>query len=165
MFDFKNIAPLEKDDEGFAFRKGSNFCISLPAGEYFISDPCLIFQGKNGDWMKFVEESQDKDDFLFKVDHENNDGHSFYVASFTTAYGDGIYTDSNGNDYGVDAGLISIMNTDAVSLSENEEDAKLSDEKIIKVESNLLIVKDQEHYKLSIIPDLEQEKIITIDIS
>jgi hypothetical protein len=73
----------------------------MPAGEYYIGDLCYVMT--NEEWREFCDITLDgqkvKDgEFEFK------DGRRF--ATYSTAFGDGVYHDQYGHSYSVDAGLI-----------------------------------------------------------
>jgi hypothetical protein len=73
----------------------------MPAGKYYIGDLCYVMT--NEEWREFCEITLDgqkvKDgEFQFK------DGRRF--ATYSTAFGDGVYHDQYGHSYSVDAGLI-----------------------------------------------------------
>ena len=82
----------------------------LPAGKYYIGDPCYVVADNL--WDKLIDSTG-----CFGLDLENvtnwNDGKFFYKAlpcfASGTAYGDGVYRDGMGGKYPVDAGLIGIM--------------------------------------------------------
>jgi hypothetical protein len=73
----------------------------MPAGKYYIGDLCYVMT--NEEWREFCDITLDgqkvKDgEFQFK------DGRRF--ATYSTAFGDGVYHDQYGHSYSVDAGLI-----------------------------------------------------------
>lgn len=75
----------------------------LEAGTYYVGDLCYVL-------------SQDDYDEIVCT-FRYNDGDVYTINGFTfawahTAYGDGCYTDSEGNHYPVDAGLIGILRVD-----------------------------------------------------
>ena len=79
----------------------------LPAGIYFIGDPCYLFKNDSGG-----PGDQAWDDICRQIDE--NPSYVGKLISFAdklafiggTAYGDGTYNDYEGHKYGVDAGLI-----------------------------------------------------------
>lgn len=75
--------------------------ITLPAGKYYVGDPCYTLQGKQDEWIKVLESSN-----YFKVPYKK--GRKTAVA-FSTEYGDGEYKDNEGRSYPVDAGLIGVV--------------------------------------------------------
>lgn len=73
----------------------------MPPGKYYIGDLCYVMT--NEEWREFCDITLDgqkvKDgEFEFK------DGRRF--ATYSTAFGDGVYHDRYGHSYSVDAGLI-----------------------------------------------------------
>ena len=85
----------------------------LPAGKYWIGDPCYVLDDDNGDfdWGTFCR-------FCFQGDSSGrkNEGivthQGITFAYFGTAYGDGAYVDQEGNLYGVDAGMLGCIPID-----------------------------------------------------
>lgn len=84
----------------------------LPAGDYFISDPCYPFPNtgeKSELWNDVLEES---DYFSKPVNLPNI---NIWVAS--TTYGDGTYYSTNGqHEFGVDSGTLGIMTKETVDF-------------------------------------------------
>lgn len=75
----------------------------LEAGTYYVGDLCYVLS------------EDDYDEIVCTFQY--NDGEVYTINGFTfawahTAYGDGCYTDSEGNHYPVDAGLIGILRVD-----------------------------------------------------
>lgn len=68
---------------------------TLPAGTYFIGDPCYAIADDR--WSDFCDAVETNDVTEF-------DGYKMFASS--TAYGDGLYLGSDGADYPVDAGLL-----------------------------------------------------------
>lgn len=73
----------------------------LPAGKYFIGDPCYAFQ-VDGSWDVVLEKSD-----YFSRPSVEIDGK--VLCAFSTVWGDGEYLDQNDNAYPVDAGLIGVV--------------------------------------------------------
>lgn len=69
---------------------------TFPAGKYYIGDPCFVL-----------------DDEQYSAVCDGDEGfHSngkHVLGYFSTAYGDGCYRGTNGESYGVDAGIIGIV--------------------------------------------------------
>lgn len=99
----------------------------LNPGKYYIGDLCYVI-GKNSDdpnrtgrddWMHFLEESYWKvatDECPGgPVEYKGHKGFAAY-----TAYGDGCYSDEEGNTYGVDAGMIGIIPIEACEVPEDK---------------------------------------------
>ena len=74
---------------------------TLPAGRYIIGDLCYRDQE---DWDQMIDSYQPG-----KV-KSLDDGRKYVYLK--TAYGDGSYSDQNGNEYWVDSGTIGIMQYD-----------------------------------------------------
>lgn len=77
-----------------------NFEIIIPANTYFLGDPCYAVRGD--DWDVLLNSC----DFF---DNPVGEIKGFKVYASSTAYGDGVYTGSTGNEYPVDAGLIGLV--------------------------------------------------------
>lgn len=75
----------------------------LPAGKYFVGDPCYAFNHMTWDeLMKVVYSIPFLPNFI-QIDDEK------FMWSEYTAYGDGCYFDQRGNEYGVDSGTIGVV--------------------------------------------------------
>jgi hypothetical protein len=72
---------------------------TLPAGKYYLGDPCYTLGGDK--WLDVLKQSDYFDKPYVK-------GKKMAVA-FGTAYGDGQYMDQYGNEYPVDAGMIGLV--------------------------------------------------------
>lgn len=80
---------------------------SLPAGRYFVGDPCYALQGDDDAWCKLVDRFHGKrPDFRGGRKLIYKEQNMFWA---TTAHGDGTYSDQLGHKYGVDAGLLSVV--------------------------------------------------------
>lgn len=79
--------------------------IVVPAGEYWLGDPC--YSVPDEDWMPWLEAADFRDERF--VLWAQVPGTEFWVLGLSTQYGDGCYTDEQGNEYGVDAGLIGLV--------------------------------------------------------
>ena len=88
----------------------------LPAGEYWIGDPCYILTESNGfDWHDVLLQTN----YLQggTKEHPGRGGLFTYsnkdvdipIFSSNTQWGDGCYEDQHGNQYGVDAGCIACI--------------------------------------------------------
>lgn len=69
--------------------------LKLPAGTYYIGDPCYVIH----DWGSFCDVWFENTNSVFDYD-----GHD--LCAFYTKYGDGSYEASDGSMLGVDAGMI-----------------------------------------------------------
>ena len=89
---------------------------TLPAGTYWIGDPCYFVPDEL--WMEYLEANNgvDQERMAFDIDGltvQLSDGR--HVASHYTAWGDGCYEGSDGFEYGVDAGMlgaVQVLDTD-----------------------------------------------------
>jgi len=73
---------------------------TLPPGDYYIGDPCYL-QALKPDWDNFVSWTDELPrEGIFQGRH---------IVVDSTAYGDGGFPGSDGKTYGVDSGLIAIV--------------------------------------------------------
>ena len=79
--------------------------IIVPAGEYWLGDPC--YSVRESDWMPWLEAADFRDEEF--VLWAQIPGTEHWVLGLTTQWGDGCYGDEQGNEYGVDAGLIGLV--------------------------------------------------------
>jgi hypothetical protein len=70
--------------------------VILPKGTYYIGDPCYVIE----DWDKALKVSD-----YFEKDGLHLLDDKFFIG-FSTKFGDGTYTDTDGIPYHVDSGLI-----------------------------------------------------------
>ena len=84
----------------------SSHRVLVPAGEYWLGDPC--YSVPDDLWDDLLVSA----DYFRKPVGTVND---HMVLAFRTAYGDGTYTDQDGNEYPVDAGLIGLTPVALVS--------------------------------------------------
>jgi hypothetical protein len=85
---------------------------SLPAGTYYIGDPCYVF--RDGNWSK-VCDNLGKSDGIF-------DCLSMLFFMAGTEYGDGCYYDQDGHMFDVDAGVLGAV---PVELVEDKDGLRL----------------------------------------
>jgi hypothetical protein len=71
----------------------------LPAGKYWIGDPCYVIDGE--EWSNFLDPYWNIGGFGGVFSFEE-----YEVCAFQTQWGDGCYPASNGVNLGVDAGII-----------------------------------------------------------
>lgn len=86
----------------------------MPAGKYYIGDLCYVLHDR---WDEFCNITLTKETVL-DGEFKFQDGTPF--ASYNTMWGDGLYEDENGNEYGVDAGLIGCVPVDAIAEEERK---------------------------------------------
>lgn len=91
--------------------------MTMPAGKYFVGDLALVFDDREK-WYEVCDFICDDDgDGEFVLD----DGRRF--ASYSTFYGDGVYSDQFDNKYRVDSGIIGCIRMDDIPQV-TEEQAK-----------------------------------------
>jgi hypothetical protein len=96
---FKDLLPSEE--------------VKLPPGKYYIGDLCYIMDDDvEGNPYDNVFGGTGYSAGLYTKENKG----SFYVAN--TAYGDGAYKGSNQVEYGVDAGIIGIVNMNLIKEEE-----------------------------------------------
>lgn len=95
----------------------------LPAGTYYIGDPCIPFTGDHDEWIQFLE----------TFGYFQNDGcYSWHVGGYPTfqfacggtKYGDGLYEDQLGRSYAVDAGMIACIPLDMAEIVDRKREGK-----------------------------------------
>lgn len=75
------------------------------AGTYYVGDPCYVIDADK--WQEFLEPYWNGEgEFEFE---------GLRVAAYRTMYGDGVYFDQEGNQYGVDAGMIGVIPMELVT--------------------------------------------------
>jgi len=79
--------------------------VEIPAGEYWLGDPCYTVPDDM--WMPWLEAADYKNQGDVLV--AQVPGTSFHVLGFGTKWGDGVYQGTDGENYGVDAGLIGLV--------------------------------------------------------
>src|SRR5574343_1456005 len=84
----------------------------LPAGTYYIGDPCYVLHNEWGEICDVIcsREFKERDWVLVLADGRK-------VAMAHTEYGDGEYWDREGNAYGVDAGLLGAIKLSDIDLT------------------------------------------------
>ena len=86
----------------------------LPAGMYFVGDPCYAI---DEDWGDVLEDTD-----FFRAGEGMYETCGLTFGAVDTKYGDGEYLDQWGNSYPVDAGLLG-----AVKLSEDMPEEEVED--------------------------------------
>ena len=79
--------------------------MKLPAGKYYIGDPCYVIDSDN--WGEFLDSFWVLDNIRY-IDRNGGifDFDGYACCAFYTLYGDGQYEASNGAMLGVDAAMI-----------------------------------------------------------
>ena len=85
---------------------------NCPPGTYFFGDPCYAIED-NELWTQ-VCDALSEGDTSDNAEGILTDG-TFFVAC-DTMHGDGVYTGSDGYDYGVDAGLLGVVSLNSKRL-------------------------------------------------
>ena len=89
--------------------------VIVPKGSYVIGDPCYAVPDK--DWIALLETCNY---FESPIGYVKDGMQKFPVLAFGTKWGDGCYRGTDGNEYGVDAGLIGLVPVEIVKdLSEH----------------------------------------------
>lgn len=91
----------------------------LPSGQYYIGDLCYVI----ADWDKFCDQTLSGETVI--------EGEMIFlgtpIASYCTMWGDGLYTDEDGNEYPVDAGLIGCIPMSAVTKPDGVKHGRVVD--------------------------------------
>jgi hypothetical protein len=103
--------------------------VIVPKGSYVIGDPCYAVPDK--DWDALLLSCNY---FESPIGYVKDGMQKFPVLAFGTKWGDGSYHGTDGNVYGVDAGLIGLVPVELV------ED--LSDHEVVNFSKNTLCVDD-----------------------
>ena len=91
----------------------SSFRATLPAGKWWIGDPCYVFP-HTGPMENKWDELLNEANFFEEVSYAELDDGKIKVWTASTAYGDGRYTGSDGSVFPVDAGLLGIVPQETV---------------------------------------------------
>jgi hypothetical protein len=83
----------------------------MQAGKYYVGDLCYVMHDQ---WDEFCAKTCGGNDI---INGEITLQNGVKVATHSTAYGDGCYTDQHGREYGVDAGLIGCIRIDDINDS------------------------------------------------
>lgn len=96
------------------------FSLELPAGTYFVGDPCYVIKDSDV-WADFCEKYDEySEKYVSTVGGAVINNHPMVATG--TAYGDGLYMDDDGREYSVDAGLIGLTPVELLkSLPDFEE--------------------------------------------
>lgn len=78
--------------------------MKLPAGRYYIGDPCYVIEEDWNDFCTTISTLKKSSDYFdFK-------GYTIFVSN--TCWGDGCYYDNFGHQFPVDAGIIAAIHQD-----------------------------------------------------
>jgi hypothetical protein len=91
----------------------------LPAGTYYIGDLCYVMDNEWDDVCSkiIVDNTVVEGEFVL------DDGRIF--ANFSTAHGDGVYSDNQDKNYAVDSGSIGCIKIDDIRNPNNEDIKRL----------------------------------------
>lgn len=78
--------------------------VIVPAGRYYLTDPCYVV--RDPDWLPWLEAADYKNQRTLLYASTPN---GVPVFGFSTAYGDGSWTGSDGFTYAADAGLLGLV--------------------------------------------------------
>ena len=98
----------------------------MQAGKYYVGDLCYVMHPQ---WDEFCTKTCSGHDV---IDGEITLDNGVKIAQYGTAFGDGVYEDQFGNDYGVDAGLIGCIRVEDI----NDPNADLQGGHIIEFPNN-----------------------------
>lgn len=128
---------------------GKSAIITTEKG-FYVGDPCYVFEGS---WMEIVDSFYDDSnkDKLTAVLKGTKIGMS------NTAYGDGMYAGSDGQDYPVDAGLIGITPLEIVEVK-LEDDCHFG--KIVPYKGRATVAYDEGTITIEFLDDENLEDIV-----
>jgi hypothetical protein len=89
--------------------------MSMPAGKYYIGDLCYVMN--DAEWKEFCSITI-KGQKVIDGEFQLSDGRRF--ATYSTAFGDGVYHDQYGHSYSVDAGLIGCIKVEDIRAEKYE---------------------------------------------
>lgn len=105
--------------------------LTLPPGKYYIGDPCYVI---DTDWDAVLDlhESPTKDAISTGLRPRDPEDKIFEFKGcklwmHSTAYGDGSYMDQNGNEYGVDSGLLGAIPLELIDDADGEIEGRVVD--------------------------------------
>jgi hypothetical protein len=94
--------------------------ITLPAGRYFVGDPCYTAGKDDKAWQDWCSTADFGSDDVMAATFNG-----LPVIGLHTAHGDGLYMDGSGREYGVDAGLIGAVPEELIKkMNISDEDLK-----------------------------------------
>jgi hypothetical protein len=91
--------------------------LKLPPGKYYIGDPCYVFNDDT--WQRLLDGAP------FEGAIVEFDGRQLWGQS--TAHGDGVYLDQDGNEFGVDSGVLAAIPIELVDNPAGEEEGVIID--------------------------------------
>ena len=98
--------------------KISSISVQVPAGTYWLGDPCYVFDDEQ--WDDLIDNNFDSPiHILFDKDPDNFTLNQHQILMFRTSHGDGVYVDAGVGEYPVDSGTIGLV---PIALVPNHED-------------------------------------------
>lgn len=88
----------------------------LPAGKYYIGDPCYIFSESWDDLLGVVSFDGDIEEYK-----------TYQLWGHSTAFGDGMYDDQNDNEYCVDSGVLAAVPYELIEDAAGETNGTIID--------------------------------------
>jgi hypothetical protein len=85
----------------------------MPAGKYYVGDLCYVMHPQ---WDEFCQKTISGHNCIDGIVQFDN---GVKVVQFGTAYGDGLYSDMEGLEYSVDAGLIGCIKVEDIKDPES----------------------------------------------
>jgi len=113
-----NTAEVKEVDKSMYSSAGT--AINIPAGRYFVGDPCYAVKDVGTVWQRWVNATYKEREVIAAGTIDNH-----LVIGLSTQYGDGEYTDQKGRVYGVDSGMIGVVDVEllkAQGLKETDID-------------------------------------------
>lgn len=92
--------------------------ITVPAGTYYVGDPCYTAGQDDYAWQKWCNTVPDNGEVLAATYN------GFPVIGLHTAHGDGTFYDADGFEYGVDAGMIGVVPVELIEKMGVEVDSR-----------------------------------------
>ena len=111
----------------------------FPAGTYYVGDLCYVMHEEWDEMFNlfFPEFTSPGNEGKFQL----KSGVTF--GCFTTAYGDGVYTDQKGRNYPVDSGSIGLVRVEDVDIANKENDLALG--QILAFDEDFEIFSTEDH--------------------
>jgi len=107
----------------------------MQAGKYYVGDLCYVLSDK--DWSDVCKLTI-ADDRTLQGEFNLPDGRRFAI--FSTAYGDGEYSDQLGNGYFVDSGTLGCILLDSISADKYDDISDLG--AIVTFDNDFDVVED-----------------------
>ena len=115
----------------------------MPAGTYYVGDLCYLLAGKTDPLYDALVLGFDNDNTAVDVRAGRREAFAAFYAN--TAYGDGGYSDNEGNIYGVDAGILGVvqlLSADLLAKAKEEDAAGMA--KVIDFPEDFRVDRDED---------------------